>query len=599
MAESQPTSLEPTVLGAVWRYRWLVAFLAIAFAGLGWFYGTSNEEFTATGVLSVQDPRSSNLFDQGASSAPDRYVEDQATILRSRVVARDAVVLLEGQDPPMALSVGAVVQGLSVSARSDSNSVTVSYTAATPTEAIAVVNAVAVSYQGVSRATAEAQFAAALTELDETIAEIQSELEDLQVTIAQVRAGQANIVDLQTALDEARTELLAFEQPSDTADAIVLALANARLTALQLRITTLNAALQDDPNDPALATLADQQAEARRRLSDIQTTRDGLKVDSELAGSGVVFYAPAETAAPSSVGLWVVLGALVGAIVGAGIAFLLAQRKRRFVDRAEPELILGVPLVTDIPTFTQERLKTMLPVVEAPESASAEAFRFVAAGITVQQVDRSGNGSAAFKTVAITSAGLFDGKTTVAANTAFAAAREGGRVLVIDADFGNEALTRLLAGDVQRTLGMTDVAQGTTTLDDAVIRVSREHAASISLLTRGNVDISAPDFFASTDASRVLATAALQYDLVIIDSPPLLRVAYGTTIARGVDRLIAVVSHGTEMATAAELRDRLDLIGTPVLGYVYNQAPLRPEMTVSAGSMANPLGRQQATRQQN
>jgi Mrp family chromosome partitioning ATPase len=373
-------------------------------------------------------------------------------------------------------------------------------------------------------------------------------------------------------------------------------LAAARVGELQTRIATLQAAISQTTDSPELAVLLDEQAEARRRLADLQTRRDQISVDADLAGSGVVFYDVAETAYPSSVGLWVVLGGLFGTVVGSGLAFLLAQRRRRFAARGEPERVLGAPLLTDIPHFSQERLRTALPVTDSPASAAAEAFRFVATGITVQQIDRSGNGAAVFKSVAITSAGLYDGKTTVTANTALAAAREGSKVLVVDADFGSGALTTELLGNVQPPMGMTDVAQGTVGLGEAVLRVTKEYAGTVSLLTRGTAAIHAPDFFASQQAAKMFEAAARDFDLVIIDAPPLLRVAYTTTIVRLADRVIVVVGHGSDLSLAEEMRHRLALIGTPTLGYVYNQAPLRTEMTLSGGSMAYTVSPQAPTR---
>ena len=149
MAEASEQSFEPTVLGSVWRYRWLVLFLAIAFAGLGWLYSSQTGQWTAKSTLAVQDPRSSNLFDQAFGDSPERYVEGQVAILQSRAVARRAVEIAAAQEPPIVVTVAEIVSGLTVSGSSSSDIVTLSYTADTQREAIGVVNAVAVAYQEV------------------------------------------------------------------------------------------------------------------------------------------------------------------------------------------------------------------------------------------------------------------------------------------------------------------------------------------------------------------------------------------------------------------------------------------------------------------
>ena len=102
--------------------------------------------------------------------------------------------------------------------------------------------------------------------------------------------------------------------------------------------------------------------------------------------------------------------------------------------------------------------------------------------------------------------------------------------------------------------------------------------------------MAASDFFLSPEAAKLFSSAAASYDLVLIDTPPLLRVAYATAIARLADRVMVVVSHNSDMAAASELGRRLDVIGTPLIGYVYNMAPLRSEMTLNVGSMMNTQG---------
>jgi Mrp family chromosome partitioning ATPase len=229
--------------------------------------------------------------------------------------------------------------------------------------------------------------------------------------------------------------------------------------------------------------------------------------------------------------------------------------------------------------------------VHEPTSASAEAFRFVAATISLQQIwPSTDDGSSHYTTLMTTSAGLSEGKTVVTANTALAAAREGRKVLVMDADFGNQQLTELMVGATTPPRGMTDVVSREVTLAKAVIPVEHEGTGTIHLLSRGHSPIKAPDFFAAPATHRMFEDIRTKYDLVLIDAPPLLRVAYATTLARLADRAMVVIAHGSEIAVAEELRDQIELVGVPPIGYVYNLAPLRAEMTVSAGSMADTLG---------
>jgi Mrp family chromosome partitioning ATPase len=116
------------------------------------------------------------------------------------------------------------------------------------------------------------------------------------------------------------------------------------------------------------------------------------------------------------------------------------------------------------------------------------------------------------------------------------------------------------------------------------------HDVTLDLLSRGGRSASAANILSTREAGVVFEAAAAKYDIVFVDAPPLLQVAYASTIARYVDALVVVVSHGSPIREAEELVKRLQLIGTPVLGYLYNRSPLRKEMTAVDGSMMDILG---------
>jgi Mrp family chromosome partitioning ATPase/uncharacterized protein involved in exopolysaccharide biosynthesis len=597
---------EPTVLASVWQYRWLVLLLAIAFAGLGWLYGSQTSQWTATATLAVQDPRSSNLFDQAFADSPERYVEAQVAILNSRAVARRAVAIAAEQDPPVDVTVGEVVSGLSVNGSGSSDIVTLSYSAETQLEAITVVNSVAVAYQEIGRLSADNSFSSAVVELDRSISELRSEIDQIEesLSLRQKAVLDYLIEDPQRAaklllLDDLVLQMLALEPPPTSASDPVIARFNNELQILSVRITTITNELTDErtvvlqveSDDADRATLVRLQNEAQQRLSQLQARSDQLAVDADLSGNGVIFYSPAETAAVSGSSLFILLGFLSGLAIGSGLAVLLTSRRRRFASRGEPELFLNARLLADVPNFKADRVDSLLPVVDAPASASAEAFRFVSASIALQQKwPTNDDGSKNFNTLVTLSAGLFEGKTVVTANTALAAAREGHKVLVVDADFGNQKLTELLIGSTMPTVGMTDVTAGRVSLEHAVVSIPRDGSGSLHLLSRGTVSVQAPDFFASQGTQALFVSLGKIYDLVLIDAPPLLRVAYATTLARLADRAMVVVAHGEDTHAAEELRDQMELVGIAPIGYVYNFAPLRAEMTASVGSMADTLG---------
>ncbi|MCB1245684.1 MAG: hypothetical protein KDB69_00285, partial [Acidimicrobiia bacterium] len=499
MADSTSLTSEPTVFGSVWRYKWLVLLIALAFAGLGWLYASQTAEWTATATLSVQDPRSSNVvFDQGFADAPERYVEAQVAILESRAVARRAVEILEEADPPVDFTVTSVVRGLSVRASDASDIVRLTFAAPTQRDAIAVVNAVATAYQEIGRISADTSFTNAVDELDASIEEIRTEIDDIEQTLADrnqavlaALAADENRIAQQTLLAELKLELLGLDAPPAGASAERQAAFDNELAVLTVRIDTLTGDLAQEKDEalaaeavhPTRVSLIRIQGESEQRLTDLQARRDQLAVDADLASNGVVFYSAAEVAVPSSAGLYVVLGFILGATIGCALAVWLSSRRRRFASRSEPELILETRLLADVPNFREERVESTLPVVDAPASASAEAFRFVSASVLLQQRwPAREDGWHNFGSVVTLSAGVFEGKTVITANTALAAAKEGHNVLVVDADFGNQKLTELLTGGNPPVRGMTEVVSGDTVLADAVVDIPVQGAGSLQLL---------------------------------------------------------------------------------------------------------------------
>ncbi|MDJ0925414.1 MAG: P-loop NTPase [Acidimicrobiia bacterium] len=586
MQTSNTLNLEPTLPGAAWRYRWLVLVTVILFGALGWWYGTTTEASTATATIAVQDPRSSIVFDQVQRLDPARYVADQIEIAKSRAVAQRTLDNLAAGEPPTVIDIEDFQESLSVTAAEATDVISISYTHPDADTAVLVANAASDAYQAISREGAEATFSDALAELDEKIAERGSELDTVAAELAILQTESPEQLAVQEELLATVEAVLTFPEPLATATPEEIAAADAELLDLRQRVEILRAALAAFTQDEdAINDLLLQQEEVRSRLSALQLRRDQLAVDAELAGNGVVFSSPAETAEPSSGVLFLVLGVLGGAIIGAALAQSLARRRRSFHTRREPQSVLQAGLISDVPIFGDERLRTELPATEAPESAAAESFRFVATGISIRQ--HASDDTAPFKTVVVASATLADGKTTVTANTAFAAARGGSRVALIDADFANPALTTLLTPDDVSSPGLTDVVGGDADLDDIAEIVTGANGTSLTLFRRGTMAHNMPDFFGTNAAAQLINDIEESFDLVLIDAPPVLRLAHGSTVVRLGQQVLVVVAHKSDIATAEELQHYLAVVGVPVMGYVYNFAPLRREILGGGGSGAN------------
>jgi Mrp family chromosome partitioning ATPase len=90
--------------------------------------------------------------------------------------------------------------------------------------------------------------------------------------------------------------------------------------------------------------------------------------------------------------------------------------------------------------------------------------------------------------------------------------------------------------------------------------------------------VTAADLLRQSSAQEFFLSIREQYDLVLVDTPPLLQVAYASTLLRYVDAGLVIVGHESPVAELEEVANRMAFFGVPVLGYVYNKTPQRKDM---------------------
>ncbi len=581
---------EPTLLTAAWRHRWIVVVTTVAMVALGIAYSAVRPPttlYTARASLVVQATASG--LDLGTSGNPQRFVANQVEILRSEAVANLTSQIAAQQDPPLEVTPEQVTEGLAISSSTNSDLIDVLYSyPGDPQGAIDGANAIVDAYKQLVTSEKTAVSSSALARIDTELETLNQQAESLASQISDLKEQNKALTDLGDQYEASLQEIVDLQTEAQTADAERLDQIRTRLADLRNLISTYQAVRNLGSANSQVDALQGEYDQAVARRDALLERRDTISIDVELSPDVVAFSSAASSAFISSqtgVGRTLAVALFVGLVGGFGLAYLVASRRRVFHDRTEPELILGVPLLADIPDFAQEGLTTLLPVRDEPRSASAEAFRFAAASLELK-MSRQG-----VKSLVIISPTLGAGKSTVLANVAIASARQGNRVLVVDADFGNQALTRFLAGDEGTSdPGLTEVVTGGLSIEQATRTIEVAPGLVISLLSRGRQPVAAADLLRSSGARSLFVTAKDEYDVVLVDAPPLLQVAYASTIAGLVDAALVLVTHEASVAQLDEANARLTLIGVPILGYVYNASPLRREMTIAEGSTADVLG---------
>ena len=475
MTDASP--FEPSLVGAIWRDRRLVTCVLLASFTLAFAYAVTRPvQYTATASVLVEDPN-----DQGGGDPPERYVADQAAVLRSSNVAREAVRIDEQRKPPVGLPMAYYLKhaAVTLSAR-DSNLIRVSFSTSTDTAAKLGVDNVVQGYQTVLRANAETKFEGTLGQIDAELARIDGEL-----------------------------------------------------TALSQQLKAIPA-----PAGPLLDGLEVQQRQLLERQNTLRVERGAIARQVDLATRTVALYDPPEKATKAgllSSARTLVLALLLGGIIAALAAYVRANRRPTFFRANEPELVLGAPLLADVPAFDSQSSPNALPVVERPLSPAANAYRYAAASIDIQRV------SAGIRRLTVTSAGADDGRSMATANLALALAASGVHTLVIDGDLEAQGLSRLLRADLEDNPGWLDLVAGRSGLSDVIVQVPAANAEGLplDLLTAGKSGTSAAEFFGAENSRRLLevllAELADRYDVVIVDAPPLLQVTHAATLAAGAD----------------------------------------------------------------
>jgi exopolysaccharide transport family protein len=265
----------------------------------------------------------------------------------------------------------------------------------------------------------------------------------------------------------------------------------------------------------------------------------GQQQDLQTADSRVIGHAiePQTASYPKTAKL--LLGAaFVSLAIGAGLAFLLELLDNGITTASRIEGVLGLPLLTSIPLIPMEKGangKPMTPqdyILQKPLSAYSEALRSLRSSLALSNVDNPP------KVILFTSALPDEGKTTTSVSFARAAAHSGLKVLLLDGDLRHPSVHKALTGAKSVEHGLVEILAGHCSLADAT---EQDSATSLYYLSVAKGTVNPPDLLGSAQMRRLVAQCRNAYDLVIIDSPPVLPVVDARVLAQLVDKTIFVV----------------------------------------------------------
>lgn len=585
-SNSNPQSESPAIVDVIRRSWWIVVILALVFGMLG--YAAAKATATgrrATASIVVQDPRSDTVYASLGThlNEPERYVNDQVAIIGSTEIAEAAASQLRdlGYDTDAAT----IIEGTTVAARPDSNVIVVTVKASTGDLAIATVNAMLAAYKEAVASLVSTGFSDALAELDAADETNATQIEEYAAQMATMLGENPDLQELRDEYDAAIGRLVELQRSLSRASDETRGAIRDEIDDVTQQIATFRTIASTELQSPELDALQARLDAAIRRESELLTRREQLAVDASLLGTGVVVESRALDTEPTgaSAALGILAGLILGGTLGVAIAYWRSSNRRRFEHRLEPEYVLTVPMLAQVPALANgDGPEATLPAVCDPASSAADAYRMLVEALQrtlelpISGSDGPRNGSRRRGAVlAIVSSRSDEGRAAVAVNAAFEAARANHRVLLIDGDVDRQRVSRLLNSAVSHECTVP-ILKSESLRSEHLSAIREYRLADGTCVDVVDHEPQRGESSLSPDSMAVAATFGGihdQYDLIIIDEPPLLD---ETRSGRGLvhaDRALIVVGDGSSIADAEDVRYRLSVLGIEPIGYVYRSAP--------------------------
>lgn len=325
-------------------------------------------------------------------------------------------------------------------------------------------------------------------------------------------------------------------------------------------------------------TMAAQLANAvSESLSSVVTTRLERSAGAASSTIRVTTVSPARVPTDPvspNISALITLGCVLGLTAGIVLATLRTLLDTRVHTVDDAETATGAPVIGgvlhDVSIATQP-----LVVRTDPRGAQAEAFRRMRTNVRFLDVD---GGTPA---IVFTSASPGEGKSTTCANLALAFAETGARVALVDADLRRPTLADLFA--IEGGAGLSDVLIGRLGLAAAMQRWSVQ---KLFVLPAGSTPPNPSELLGSEAMARVLDALRASFDIVLIDSPPLLAVTDAALLASASTGAVLVAASGSARIPQLETASHaLASANATLLGVVLTRLPARgPDSTPFAQS---------------
>jgi succinoglycan biosynthesis transport protein ExoP len=336
----------------------------------------------------------------------------------------------------------------------------------------------------------------------------------------------------------------------------------AELAATKEAISSLDARIRASAGkDPVLQS---ERSVLRSQVPVLEAKALELKTAAAANQAGELVSPARPPTSPSSpnIAFNLTAGLLGGLALGSLLALLLNATDKRIRTKQELERRIGAPVLAVIPRV-ERWLRFHRPMAvsrEDPRHPAAEAYGALAANI------RYGSSPMPPRVLTVTSSLPGEGKSATVANLAITLAQSGDGVVIISGDLRRPRVHEFF--DLDDDKGLTDAITGSMPLSSVIAQTT---VPNLSLIPSGSPPEVAGAFLARLRASSLVRELRDLFDIVIIDSPPVLPVADAAVLASMSDGVLFVYDPAISSGTAVtESRERLRGTGARIIGAVLN-----------------------------
>jgi capsular exopolysaccharide synthesis family protein len=200
-----------------------------------------------------------------------------------------------------------------------------------------------------------------------------------------------------------------------------------------------------------------------------------------------------------------------------------------------------------------------------PRSPVAEAFRSLRTNVTYTALDTP------LRRILITSATPQEGKTTISSNLAVVMAQGEGKVVLVDADLRRPQVHKKFG--LNNQVGLSDLFLLQRPLDSLPQGVIQScEVPRLGVVTSGKIPPNPSELLTSRKMTQFLDLLNAEYDVVLIDTPPMLTVTDAAALAAGMDGVVLVAKPGvTKLRDFRQMLELLQTVGARTLGVVLNE----------------------------